>query len=238
MANDYFQFKQFTVHQQRAAMRVCTDACIQGAYTARYLRTSPPARVLDIGAGTGLLSLMLAQAIPAPIDAIELDADAFAQAGENFAASPWAQRLQVIHADARQFNAARPYPFIITNPPFFINALKSGKAARNTAMHATELDFAALAAAIDVNLSADGACSVLLPYDAFEQFRVLAANKGLELAIKLDVQQSPRHGFFRTVGIFKRGAVNTEMETLLIYDAQNQYTPDFVALLKEYYLYL
>ncbi|WP_308199428.1 methyltransferase [Chitinophaga sedimenti] len=71
-----------------------------------------------MGAGTGLLSLMLAQAVPAHIDALELDEDAFAQAGENFAASPWAQRLRVIHADARSFRSEQPYPFIITNPPF------------------------------------------------------------------------------------------------------------------------
>jgi tRNA1Val (adenine37-N6)-methyltransferase len=238
MANDYFQFKQFTVHQQRAAMRVCTDACIQGAYTAHYLRNEPPARILDIGAGTGLLSLMLAQAVSANIDALELDEDAFAQAGENFAASPWSQRLRVIHADARTFTGEAAYPFIITNPPFYENALKSDKAARNAAMHATDLDFGALVNIIDQQLSADGKCSVLLPYSEFPKFLQLMQSFGFGLERRLDVQQSPKHGFFRTVGIFRRGEVATEAETLLIYGEGNQYTGDFVALLREYYLYL
>ncbi|WP_295128539.1 methyltransferase [uncultured Chitinophaga sp.] len=238
MANNYFQFKQFTVQQQRAAMRVCTDACIQGAFTAMYIREQPVSRILDIGAGTGLLSLMLAQQTPAFIDAIELDADAFAQAEENFATSPWADRLQVIHADVRAFRAEEPYEFIITNPPFYENALKSFNTSRNAAMHATELDFEALVKAIDDNLAEDGKFSVLLPYSQFDKFEELAEDKGFAMEHRLDVQQTPKHGFFRTIAIFTREEVTTHTDTLRIYDANHQYTPDFTHLLKDYYLYL
>lgn len=238
MANHYFRFKQFTVYQERTAMRVCTDACIQGAYTASQLAGRPYARMLDIGAGTGLLSLMLAQQHDASIDALELDDNAYTQADENFKASPWANRLHVLHQDARNFHAPLPYDVIITNPPFYEQALKSGHAARDAAMHATTLSFEALTEAIDRNLSGSGICSVLLPYSEFEKFRTLAAKKGLALKKRLDVQQSPRHGFFRTVGLFTREAAATIHDSLLIYDGDNKYTPAFTALLKDYYLYL
>ncbi|MCK7554858.1 hypothetical protein MKQ70_07515 [Chitinophaga sedimenti] len=105
-------------------------------------------------------------------------------------------------------------------------------------MHATDLDFGALISIIDQQLSADGKCSVLLPYSEFPKFLQLAQARGFGLALRLDVQQSPRHGFFRTVGIFTRGEVVTQADTLLIYGEGNQYTDAFVALLKEYYLYL
>lgn len=219
-------------------MRVCTDACIQGAYTALQLQGQSYVRMLDIGAGTGLLSLMLAQQHDAGIDALELDDNAYTQAGENFKASPWASRLRVLHEDARNFQAPLPYDVIITNPPFYEQALKSGNAARDAAMHATTLSFEALAEAIGRNLAGNGICSVLLPYSEFEKFRAIAVKMGLALKKRLDVQQSPRHGFFRTVGLFTWQPAETVHESLLIYDADNKYTPAFTALLKDYYLYL
>ena len=135
MGNQYFQFKRFTVQQAGSAMKVCTDACIQGAFTAAYIREQLPGAspVLDIGAGTGLLSLMLAQSGNGTIDAVELDAAAAQQAAENFAASPWSERLRVFHTDIAHFNPAQRYPFIITNPPFFDNDLQ-GPHQRRTAV--------------------------------------------------------------------------------------------------------
>jgi tRNA1Val (adenine37-N6)-methyltransferase len=233
MGNTYFKFKQFTVHQQGSAMKVCTDACIQGAFTA--LHVGRAARVLDIGAGTGLLSLMMAQSGVPHVDAIELNANAAAQAQENFDASPWKDRLHVIRGDVRDYNPSFTYPFIITNPPFFENDLKSPDQQRNAAMHAVSLDYEALLSAITRLLAPDGRFSVLLPYEGFQRFRALASDFVLQEL--LEIRQTPGHGYFRAVGIFgKRGELHRE--ELAIYDDRRIYTPAFSQLLKPYYLYL
>jgi tRNA1Val (adenine37-N6)-methyltransferase len=238
MANQYFKFKQFTVHQDRCAMKVCTDACIQGAFTARHLSERPVAQILDIGAGTGLLSLMLAQETAARITGIELDEAAAQQAGENFAASPWADRLQITQGDIRSLPSQQAYDFIISNPPFYEADLRSGDALRNQAMHATELDYTALLAAIGARLTPEGSCSILLPYQQFRTFCMQAAEAGLYPGRILDIRQSARHGYFRSVGIFSRRQLEPEMEAMAIHDNGNVYTEYFTNLLKAYYLYL
>ena len=125
MSNTYFQFKQFTIHQDKCAMKVCTDACMLGAWTAGKLGGSGINNILDIGCGTGLLSLMLSQKINASIDAVEIDADAAKQAGENISASPWAANIRVIHTSLQEFMPKKKYDLIICNPPFYENDLRS-----------------------------------------------------------------------------------------------------------------
>ena len=221
-------------------MKVCTDACIQGAFTAQYLvdkNTTVPA-ILDIGAGTGLLSLMLAQRIPATITAVELDPAAAQQAMANFAASPWADRLSLTQTDVRKLEHEGPYDFIITNPPFYESALKSGHAQKDQAMHATNLSYQELIRAIDRQLAPSGQVSVLLPYAVFDTFRDLAEVAGFQLREVLYIRQSVNHGFFRTVGIFDRSKGNTTVKELAIHDADRVYTDTFVSLLMPYYLYL
>lgn len=219
-------------------MKVCTDACLQGAFTAQYLLTQPVKTILDIGTGTGLLSLMLAQQIPANITAVELDDTAAAQARQNFAASPWAAHLQVTQADIRSLPVIRLYDHIITNPPFYEGSLKSGDTLRNQAMHATTLGYEELLQAISAHLQPEGSFSVLLPYAAFSGFRQLAEAAGYHPQQILEVKQSVQHGYFRTVGIFGRQQVAPVITSLAIYEKQNVYTPEFVALLQSYYLYL
>lgn len=217
-------------------MKVCTDACIQGAYTAQYALSAK--RILDIGAGTGLLSLMLAQELPlADITAVELDAAAAEQAAANIAASPWAERMRVLTADVRELPAAL-YDFIITNPPFYEGDLKSSDKLRNQAMHATTLDYTSLLKVMADHLAVDGAFSVLLPFRFFADFVVLAAGVGFHAEHVLHVRQSVQHDYFRSVGIFSRHSVVTNAEDMVIRDAANVYTPAFEALLKAYYLYL
>lgn len=240
MPNQYFQFKQFTVHQDRSAMKVCTDACIQGAFTAGYLCAGQPAvnHLLDIGTGTGLLSLMLAQQAPAVITGIELDAAAAAQARENFASSPWAARLHVTESDIRDLPATAMYDFVITNPPFYEGSLKSGDVLRNQAMHATSLSYSELLQAINAHLRPNGQFSVLLPYAAFQLFRQLAATAGFFPVQILEVKQSVRHDHFRAVGIFGRENVLPVISSMAIYDEGNVYTEAFTTLLRPYYLHL
>lgn len=240
MANTYFQFKQFTVHQEHCAMKVCTDACLQGAFTARYLAGHGYAvkRILDIGTGTGLLSLMLAQSHPAEITAVELDPGAVLQARENFAASPWKERLTVQEADIRALPAAEAFDFIITNPPFYESALKSGNQQKDKAMHATSLGYGELISAIERHLKPGASFSVLLPYAEFQEFSALAAEKGFRLHRLLEVRQSVNHGYFRAVGIFSSAGSEPVITEMAIRDEQQQYTAAFIDLLKPYYLKL
>lgn len=237
MANQFFRFKQFTVHQEDCAMKVCTDACLQGAFTASYVTGAD--RVLDIGAGTGLLSLMLAQQFnEATFTAIELDEVAAKQAARNFAATPWAAQLNVINSDARTFPSASKYDLIITNPPFYETDLKSPDKLRNQAMHATTLSYEELLTVIDQHLSAAGVFSVLLPYKPFATFEAFATQKGFFPRKVLHVTQSVNHEKFRTIAVFGRSGTVRDEETMAIKDADNDYTPVFRALLQPYYLYL
>src|SRR5437868_5022622 len=139
MPNNYFQFKQFIIQQDNCAMKVCTDACLFGAYIANELQSIPVNTILDIGAGTGLLSLMLAQKTTAVIDAVEIDNAAFEQAKENIAASPWKEKINTYHADISTFKTGKRYEHIISNPPFFEDDLRSNDEKKNFAKHDSSL---------------------------------------------------------------------------------------------------
>ena len=124
MPNNYFRFKEFIIHQDKCSMKVCTDAGIFGAWVANC--QLPVANCLDIGTGTGVLSLMFAQKnANAIIDAIEIEENAFDQAKENFLISKWSDRLNIFHTDAKDFVSEKKYDLIISNPPFYENELQS-----------------------------------------------------------------------------------------------------------------
>ena len=137
MANQYFQFKQFTVQQDACAMKVTTDACLFGAWVANRINglDLKGKHFLDIGTGTGLLSLMVAQQTDASIDAVEIETAAANQAQENFEQSPWNNKLFLHNSSIQTFIPQHKYDFIFTNPPFFFNDLKSKNHARNIALH-------------------------------------------------------------------------------------------------------
>ena len=148
MPNQFFKFKQFTIDQDQCAMKVCTDSCLFGAWVAEYLEQEKNSlkTILDIGTGTGLLSLMLAQKTTANIDAVEIEEAASLQASNNFLASPWNNRLQVYHAPIQLFKPIHPksYVFIICNPPFYENNLKTDNQLKNLALHSEALSLANL----------------------------------------------------------------------------------------------
>ncbi|RXK58089.1 methyltransferase domain-containing protein [Lacibacter luteus] len=246
MPNNYFQFKQFKIQQERAALKVSTDSCLFGAWVAEEVRgkkyevrsAAAPFTILDIGAGTGLLMLMLAQKCNAAIDGIEIDEPSYLQAKENSEASRWKERLQLFHADVKQFSFSHKYEFIISNPPFYEGDLKSDAVNRNVAMHDAGLKLDELIAIVANNLTNNGCFAVLLPYARAAYMIELAAAANLHLQKHVQVKQSVKHGFFRSMLLFTPIKTEPVVEELAIKDANNEYTTAFVSLLGDYYLYL
>jgi tRNA1Val (adenine37-N6)-methyltransferase len=239
MSNSYFQFKQFTIHQEYCAMKVCTDACLFGAWVGEQLqsRNSKVKSILDIGTGTGLLSLMLAQKSEADIDAVEIDEAAAQQATDNIDASPWKNRVQVIQGDISYIHLGRKYDYIISNPPFFENNLKSSDTQRNLALHSDMLRLDDLIRIAHVNLSDEGGIALLLPYERGNECIDIARSNDLYLAERVDVRQSNKHSYFRSM-LLLRTENNTAITGELSIRENSNYSPEFVKLLKDYYLHL
>lgn len=253
MPNNYFQFKQFIIQQEKAALKVSTDSCLFGAWVSEEVRSKKyevrsaanaltthhsPLTILDIGAGTGLLMLMIAQKSDALIDGIEIDKPSFQQATENMEASPWKERSQLFHADVKQFSFSKKYDLIISNPPFYEGDLKSDAANRNVAMHDEGLKLDELITVVDANLSEDGSFAVLLPYMRAERMIELANTADLYLETHVRVKQTVKHSYFRSMLLFSRKKTEPTLVELAIKDENNQYTNEFISLLKDYYLYL
>lgn len=251
--NQSFKFKKFTINQDKCAMKVCTDACILGA----YVNVENAERILDIGTGTGLLSLMVAQRVDTKIDAIEIDEDAYNQAIENVKNSPFSNQVSVYHSSIQEFTAtsSQPfsfeqkgdrhydwdevkYPLIISNPPFYQNSLQSPDNQTNKALHNTELSFDELTDCVAKLLCKKGRFVVLLPYFETLEFVKIAQNKGLFLQHQLNIRHDENKPFFRTISTFgfeKQDVV--EIAELKIWEENGKvYDQKFRELLKDYYL--
>ena len=239
MSNSYFQFKQFTIHQKNCAMKVCTDGCLFGAWLADRMANDKKGfdTILDIGTGTGLLSLLLAQKLPGKIDAIELDELAAQQAAENMEASPWKNRLQAISGDARVVHLGRKYDLIVSNPPFFENDLKSNDTKKNLALHSEALSLEELFTVITKHLLPGGKFAVLLPYHRKTAFHKIVLEQGFFAEEEVLVKQTHLHNYFRVMLLFGQNRIETVQTTITIRN-ENEYTPEFSDLLKEYYLKL
>ncbi|MCD6064545.1 MAG: methyltransferase small [Flavipsychrobacter sp.] len=235
MSNNYFQFKQFLIRQDKTAMRVSTDACIQGAWTPIG---SGVKQVLDIGTGTGLLSLMLAQRnADILIDAIELDAHAAGEALDNVAASPFSERINVTEDDVRDLVLNKQYDLIVCNPPFFRDSLLGPQANRNTARHALSFSYADMFETLQKYLSPEGYASILLPPVEHEKWEEMLQVNGWNVFHRLHVRPRSNNEVNRVVGLCSNGGKGNEVEELVIYEDKN-YTPQFSALLQPFYLKL
>jgi tRNA1Val (adenine37-N6)-methyltransferase len=226
-------------------MKVTTDACLFGAWVVNCSPQDPvenSLKVLDVGTGTGLLSLMHAQKNSnVIIDAIEIDEDAAQQAKENVDASPWAERITVINADVRMIVPTLPqYDIIISNPPFHENQLVSADAGKNKAYHSSELTLEELLKIISALITPDGHFYILLPYYRLEEARNLMIKMRLGIQTLVKVKQSPDHDFFRIMieGKSHINAADHSERELCIWDEKQEYSPDFTNLLKDFYLYL
>ena len=225
-------------------MKVTTDACLFGAWAAEENKSKKIIikNVLDIGTGTGLLSLVYAQKNSlANIDALEIDEDAYAQAKENVAASPFAERINVIHDDAKRFTFSKKYDCIISNPPFYEKEISSGNEKKSIAHHHSGLRFEELLGIIKGNLSSCGTFYLLLPFKRNEEIKKIILQQDLFVSKIVLVKQSTKHNYFRMMisGKLKQdGHPETFIEEISIWNDQQQYREEFNELLKDYYLHL
>lgn len=238
-ANTHFSFKQFTIHQDQTAMKVTTDACILGAYTEVQGAKS----ILDIGTGTGLLSLMLAQKINAKIDAIEINENAYNQAVINVNQSNFKDKITLYKIPIQFFTPplgagglVPSYDLIISNPPFFQNHLRSETSARNNSIHTDTLSFEDLLEVVLRLLNSNGTFVVLLPLYESSFFEQLSISKELYPQKKLTIRHRKGSKILRIITTFGRIKKEIINEELIIKNPDESYTPDFQVLLKDYYL--
>jgi tRNA1Val (adenine37-N6)-methyltransferase len=217
-------------------MKVSTDACIQGAWTPAEADTK---RALDVGTGTGLLALMLAQRQPeATIDAIELNEAAAKQAADNVACSPFANRINVVQGDASLSEGSGEYDLIICNPPFFKGALLGPDVHRNAARHVGALDSTVLTRIMLNHLAPDGKASFLWPVKEFAAFIAVASRAGLYLTRQLNIRHRCDGPVIRIVAVLQRKPMSHTEEELTIRKSSETYTDEFAALLRPFYLKL
>ena len=243
MGNDFFRFKQFSVRQGGAAMKVGVDSVLLGAWTC----AAHAVRILDVGAGTGLLALMMAQRYPdAAIDAVEIDRAACQQAIENARNSPWSNRIRVICDDFIQYagDCSLRYDLIISNPPYFTASLKPVDAKRNIARHNDSLPHFSLLEGSAKLLSSNGVMAIVLP--PVEALKIIdeAAVYGLFVKRTLHVQSLPSKPVYRMLVEFSkmpflswRDGVGEGGQTLCIEKADSSgQTDEYKQLTKEFYL--
>lgn len=231
-----FQFKQFSVNQDKCAMKIGTDGVLLGAWTPLE---NTPYSIMDIGAGTGIIALMLAQRSTAEqIDAMEIDDDAYEQAVDNFENSPWGDRLFCYHAGLDEFmeEPEDEYDLIVSNPPFYTEDYTSGDEQRDKARFTASLPFEDLIEAAALLLSDNGVFSVIIPFKEEENFVALAKEFDLFPFKITRVKGTPKTDIKRSLLAFSRDERQIATDELIIETARHEYTPEYIALTKDFYL--
>ena len=237
MANPYFSFKQFTVFHHKCAMKVGIDGVLLGVWTDIGHADS----ILDIGTGTGLIALMLAQRSSARIDAIDIDAEAVIQANENVQKSPWSSRIAVHQIELQSYvlTAINRYDLIVSNPPYFVNSTKAPVENRNTARHTDTLTHEELLDNALTLLKPTGRICVILPVNEGLSSVEYAVSIGLHCTKQVVVFPKPGVVAKRLLLEFSSkftACVNSEI--VIESDVRHQYSPEFTTLAKDYYLKL
>lgn len=230
-----FQFKEFSVSQDKSAMKIGTDGVLLGAWAQIENEFS----VLDIGTGTGVIALMLAQRSNAEIiDAIELEDNAYEQAVENFENSDWGDRLFCYHASLQEFaeEIDDKYDFIISNPPFYTDDFKSEDNERNKARFEDSLPFDHLIKGAKKLLEENGNFFVIIPFKEENNFISLANNVGLHLQKSCRVQGNEKSEIKRSLLHFSTKRTEPKFESLIIEIERHKYTTDYINLVKDFYL--
>lgn len=233
MANPFFKFKQFTVWHDRCAMKVGTDGVLLGVLAP----VNHKVNILDIGTGTGLVALMLAQRnLEAQLTALEIDTDAAKQATQNIGKSPWSSRIDLVHTDFKTFEPDAKYDLIVSNPPYFANSLLSGNDSKDTARHTVSLSFEDLLSGVSRILDMEGTATFIIPSDAKDEFIAVAKAHRLNLArcvyIHTQIGVEPK----RVVLSFSFDPYETEISSLVIELERHIYSEEFRELTKDFYL--
>ena len=225
MSNDYFQFRQFTVFHDKCSMKVTTDGVLLGAWAD----TDHISRALDVGTGSGLIALMIAQRSEAVIDAVEIDPPAALQASENSGCSPWKDRIHVHTGSFQEFAAlcGKKYDLIVSNPPFFRNALKPMDKHRSSARHETSLTHEELLKGTKALLAPQGKFCVILPYQEKDGFTEMASIYRMYCLRFTAVKATPGAVFSRVLMSFGSVPAGTPVRTeLTIRKADGSYSED------------
>ncbi len=232
-----FSFKKFSVQQDKTAMKVGTDGVLLGAWTPI---NHNPNTILDIGAGTGLIALMLAQRTSAQqIDALEIDEDAYEQATDNFENSPWSDRLFCFHAGLDEFveEPEDEYDLIVCNPPFYSEDYKTNSEQRDLARFQDAMPFEELIEAADLLLSENGIFSVIIPYKEEEKFIALAILAELYPLKITRLKGTSTSETKRSLLAFSRAKITPiPTDALVIETSRHCYTAAYTALTKDFYL--
>jgi ribosomal protein L11 methyltransferase (prmA) len=220
-----FHFKEFSIIQEVSSMKVGTDSVILGAWTPAY----EPQRILDIGAGTGILSLMMAQRFPtASIHSIEIDPETAEECKQNITLSPWKERISVFQMDIRNFSASNSYDLILSNPPFFSEDTHSPNQKRSLARASHSLPFAQLLNCVNKFLSPQGNFSVVIPYKEETSFLQEATYYSLYPLQKLYLKGTPSSPIKRSFLLLSHQQVTQILIKLLIVEKErHQYTEEY-----------
>jgi tRNA1Val (adenine37-N6)-methyltransferase len=235
MANDYFKFKRFTVHQEHAAFRITTDSVLLGAWAA----LDGVMHVLDVGTGTGILALMAAQRSDAQVVAIEPDRISFMQAGLNITASPWPDRITLLNMTLEEYLRGTSVLFetIITNPPFFNASLPNPDVRKAVTRHSITLTHAGLLEASLRLLTPDGTLQLVLPVNEAKKFAAMAQDFGLYLWRRLSVVPTPELPPARMLMTLGRQKQDCEESVIVIEKGgRHIYSDEYVSLTKDFYL--
>src|SRR5690554_2942043 len=235
MPNTYFQFKQFIIHQDRCEMKLSTDAVILGALAS----DEQAERILDIGTGTAVVALMLAQRFTESTTAgIEIDQAAFIQAKENAALSPWEARITLANQSFQEYAATTSacFDLIVSNPPYFPAHIKSKDQQRNLALHNDSLSFEDLVNGVTHVLSSEGLFWVILPERQMQDLEQLAADKGLFPHKKVIVRNHSDAPVLRVLQAFSFLKQAPTQATLCIRDQNRNYSLAYKLLLKDFLL--
>lgn len=236
-----FHFKEFKVHQDKTAMKIGTDGVLLGAWCAvdENLNT-----ILDIGSGTGVIALMMAQRTEAiTIDAVEVDENAYEQTVENFENSDWGDRLYCYNATFQEFadeisEEDETYDLIVSNPPFYTDDFETENESRNTARFTSALSFSELISGVATILSSKGKFSVILPFKEEEEFINLAKKNMLFINRVCRVQGNITASVKRSLLEFSFHQTEIKEEHLIVETARHQYTEEYINLVKDFYLKL
>lgn len=238
MSESHFKFKKFEIYQDRCAMKVGTDGVLLGSWIQPEKNIK---RILDIGTGTGLLALMLAQKTESPIDAIDIDKSSVDQASENFHISPWNQRLNAIHCSLQNFivQPSGKYDLIVSNPPFFRDSYKTEDNSRTIARHTDQsLSYNDLIYGVASLLSESGIFYLILPFNEGQEFIRLANEKGIHACRQTRVLTRQGKPPKRVLMSFRFKSQEAKEDELIIQNGDGSFSLEYLELTRDYYLAL